>query len=70
MAKEQTFILAGKVGVGKTSLFRRVQTGTYVSTSATPEHLSTSQANPLKSEEELEYYLYNVTLQEQEYKVR
>lgn len=69
MAKELTLILAGKLGVGKTSLFRRVQTGTFVS-AATPEHVSiTSQANSTKSEEELEYFLYNVTLGEQEYKV-
>ena len=69
MAKELTFILAGKVGVGKTTLFKRVQTGTYVSTSVAPKHQSSSQVTPLKSEEELEYCLYNVTLQEQQYKV-
>ena len=58
---EFTFILAGKVGVGKTSIFKRIQTG---------EFMEQSLSNaPSKSDSEMEHQVYNVTLNDTQYKV-
>lgn len=58
--REYTIILAGKLGVGKSSIFRRIQTGVFT------EYPSVSTG---KSEGELENYIYKTTLDGMDYTV-
>ena len=60
-AREFTFILAGKLGVGKSSIFKRIQTGSF---SEYPSIGSTGKADG-----ELEHYIYRTTLDGIEYTV-
>ena len=59
--REYTIILAGKLGVGKTSIFRRIQTGVYTEYPA----VSTGKSG----EGELENYIYRTTLDGMDYTV-
>lgn len=56
-----TFILAGVLGVGKTTIFKRIETGEFVQT---PNPASVS-----KSDVEIEHFLYTHNNREKEFKV-
>lgn len=57
-----TFVLAGKLGVGKSSIFRRLQKDEFVPTPPLSNGLS-------KSNGEMEHQIYHVTLRNQDFKV-
>lgn len=59
--REYTIILAGKLGVGKTSIFRRIQTGVFTEYPA----VSTGKGG----EGELENHIYKTTLDGMDYTV-
>ena len=57
-----TFVLAGKLGVGKSTIFRKLQKDEFV--------VSTPLSNGLsKSGGEMEHQIYQVTLRNQDFKV-
>ena len=58
--QDYTFILAGKFGVGKTSIFRRIQTGEF--TDNDNSMLLDTGPRSGGSEAELEHHIYNSTL--------
>ena len=59
---EFTFIFAGVLGVGKTTIFKRIETGEFVQTPAP------TLANS-KSDSDIENYIYVQTINDKEYKV-
>lgn len=59
---EFTFIFAGVLGVGKTTIFKRIETGEFVQTPAP------TLANS-KSDSDIENYIYVQTIHDKEYKV-
>lgn len=60
---ELTVILAGVFGVGKSTIFKRIETGDFVQTPP-PQSLSNS-----KSDGGIECYTYKKTIDEKEYNV-
>lgn len=58
--KQYTIILAGKLGVGKTSIFKRIQTGLF---------LDYPPSSAGKAEGELENHIYTTTMNGIEYTV-
>lgn len=62
-AKEFSVILAGKLGVGKTTIFRRIQTGSFVE----PPSSGASALRP--SDGGLENYIYKTELADKSYTV-
>lgn len=51
-----TFVLAGKIGVGKTTIFRRIQVGHFVETA-------------MSENEEIEHCLYKAKIKDNDFKV-
>ena len=64
--QDYTFILAGKFGVGKTAIFKRIQTGEYLEQSSI---LVDNGPRSAGSNAELEHYLYSVNFNDMEYNV-
>ena len=65
MTADFTFILAGKFGVGKTSLFKRIQTGGFSDLSL----MTNSSPDSGGSDGELEHLMYEVKLNNTDFKV-
>ena len=64
--QDYTFILAGRFGVGKTSIFKRIQTGEF---SEQPTLLLDTGLRSGGSDAELEHQVYKATTNEMTYNV-
>lgn len=61
-SKEFSFVLAGKLGVGKSSIFRRIQSGTF-------SEIPSGGSGQGRPDGELEHHIYHTTLNDEDYSV-